>query len=150
MDLDPSITAEDLTEPLGLSSTGWPVTWQHTYKPGGKQAAGAKFIALDDCTWTAPRDGIVTTRLYLRTEGLIDGAAGMTEVRLIRHPYGSQPMDPTAYDSRVMIPAHKGVLLFSAVYLGPVVKGRRYTWQARVAGIKGSFTTRYSDWVMDR
>lgn len=136
------------------------VKYQHFKKPGGSQAPKfGKWLNLMFQIAGVPRrrfysdaDGTLESRLYVRVEHTLKaGQALRVRARLVRDSHGSKPVDPTAYDERVIQPSADGWAGLSFQYQGLAEKGRRYYWQVRVDPVPGSspapvkVTTRYCD-----
>lgn len=94
-------------------------------------------------------DGTLESRLYLPIEFDAAGYPAMVRVRLVRDRFRGEPIDPTAYDERLLV-ADDGFARLSFVYQGRAEKGRRYYWQAQVHApdvlLASATGTHYADW----
>ena len=97
----------------------------------------------------APRNGVLTVKLYLPVEFK---GEGLIRVRLVREPFKGQPLDPTAYDERSLVAGSDGFarLSFGAPIATVAEKGRKYFWQAQVLGKASATTTgtHYAEWLV--
>lgn len=93
--------------------------------------------------FTAPRSGILQTKLYLPVRFTLRGPSAILRVRLVREPFKGDPLNPTAYDEKPLLPTSDGYARVS--FPNPLAteaqKGRRYRWQAQVVGDADVVTT---------
>lgn len=86
------------------------------------------------------RDGTLEAVLYapiqFRITGDGDGSPqpAIVRVRLVREATKTKPVDPTAYDERVLVPSSDGFARLRFWYQGKAEKGRRYHWEIQTLG----------------
>lgn len=88
--------------------------------------------------------GELNSRLYLPVKVTIKGdtlGQSLIRVRLVRAPFKGKPVDPTAYDERILLPGDDGHARLSFNYRGKSEKGRVYYWQAQVHGPAEAWAT---------
>lgn len=97
--------------------------------------------------FTAPRSGKLDSTLYLPLK-FTAKAPGIVRARIVREPFGNQPLDPTAYDERALLPGSDGFARIRFDYSGEAEKGRKYLWQVQLLGPVTATTTgtHYSEW----